>query len=51
MPIGLSVFGFVGIEYKQIAILSHSTIDNIGSAIQWAIMKVILNYSPLPTDA
>jgi hypothetical protein len=48
ISIGLSVFGFVANEYKQIAIRLLSTICNIRSAIQWAIMKVILNYSPLP---
>jgi hypothetical protein len=32
--IGLSVFGFVANEYKQIAIWLHSTIHNICSAIK-----------------
>ncbi len=45
----LSIFGFFANEYKQIAIQIHSTIHNIWSAIWWAIMKVILNYSLLPS--
>jgi len=48
ISIGLSVFGFVANEYKQIANQSHSTIPNIWSAIRWVIKKVILNYLPLP---
>jgi hypothetical protein len=35
--------------YKWIAIQLHLTNPNIRSAIRWAITKVILNYSPLPT--
>ncbi len=46
--IGLSVFGFVANEYQQIALWLLSTIHTIQSAIQWAMTKVILNYSPLP---
>ncbi len=49
ISIGLSVFGFVANEYKRITIRSLSTIRNILSGIQWAIMKVFLNYSLLPT--
>jgi ABC-type sugar transport system permease subunit len=50
ISIGLSVFGFIANKYKRIAIQLLSTIRNIQSAIQWAIMKVILNYSLLPTS-
>ncbi len=50
ISIGLSVFGFVANNYKWIAIYLLSTIRNIQSAIWWAIMKVILIYSPLPTS-
>jgi hypothetical protein len=49
ISIGLSVFRFVANEYKRIAIWLHSTTCNIRSAIWWAITKVILNYSPLPS--
>jgi hypothetical protein len=42
-------FGFVINEYKWIAIRLHFTIHNIWSAIRWTIMKVILNYLPLPS--
>ena len=48
ISIGLSVFGFVANDYKQIAIRLHLTIRNIRSAIGWAITKIILNYSCLP---
>ncbi len=48
--IGLSVFRFVANKYKWIAIWLHLTIRNIRSAIRWAIMKVILNYLPLPNS-
>ena len=48
--IGLSVFRFVANKYKWIAIWLHLTIHNIGSAIQWAVTKVFLNYSLLPTS-
>ncbi len=41
ISIGLSVFRFIAYEYKWRA---------IWSAIRWAIMKVILNYLPLPND-
>ena len=47
--IGLLVFRFVANVCKQIAIWLHLTICHIWSSIQWAIMKVILNYLPLPT--
>ncbi len=43
-----SIFGFIANKYKQRAIQLHLTICNIRSAIQWAITKVILNYSPIP---
>ncbi len=49
ISIGLSVFGFIANEYKQIAIRLLLTIQNIRSAIPWGIMKVILNYLPLPS--
>jgi hypothetical protein len=49
ISIGLSVFGFVANEYKQITIRSVLTIRNIWSGIRWAKPKVILNYSCLPT--
>ncbi len=49
ISIGLSVFRFVANEYKWRAIWLHS-IRNIRSAIRLAIMKVILNCSPLPID-
>jgi hypothetical protein len=49
--IGLSVFRFVANKYKGIAIWLFSTIRNVRSAIRWAIMKVILNYSLLPNLA
>jgi hypothetical protein len=48
LSIGLSVFGFIANEYKQITIHSLSTIHNIWSGIRWVITKVILNYLPLP---
>ncbi len=48
ISIGLSVFGFVANEYKQITICSLSNIRNIRSGIRWAKPKVILNYSTLP---
>ncbi len=47
ISIGLSVLGYIANEHKWIAIQLHLTIHNIRSAIWWAIMKVILNYSPL----
>ncbi len=47
ISIGLSVFGFVANEYKWRAIRLLSAICNIRSVIQWAIPKVILNYSRL----
>jgi hypothetical protein len=49
ISIGLLVFGFVANEYKWIAIQLLLTIHNIWSAIQLMIIKVILDYSPLPT--
>jgi len=48
ISIGLSVFGFAANEYKQRVIQLHLTICNIQSTIWLAIMKVILNYLPLP---
>jgi hypothetical protein len=50
ISIGLSVFRFVANEHKWIAIHSLSTFRNILSGIRWAIMKVILNYLPLPRN-
>jgi len=50
ISIGLSVFGFVANEYKQITIRSLSNICNIWSGIRWAKPKVILNYSTLPSQ-
>ncbi len=50
ISIGLSVLGFVANEYKQRAMSLHLTICNIRSAIRWAITKVILNYSLLPSS-
>jgi hypothetical protein len=47
ISIGLSVFGFVGYKYQQIAIQLLLTIRNILWATLWAI-KVILKYLPLP---
>ncbi len=41
ISIGLSVFGLVANQYKQIAIWLHSTICNVQSAIWLAITKVI----------
>ncbi len=49
ISIGFSVFGFVANEYKRITICSLSTIRNIRSGIRWAKLKVILNYSMLPS--
>ncbi len=51
ISIGLSVFGFVANKYQQRDFLLLLTIHNIWSAIQWAIPKVILNYSRQPTCA
>ncbi len=48
ISIGLSVFGFIANEYKQITIRSLSTIRYIQSGIRWAKPKVFLNYSTLP---
>ncbi len=46
---GLLVFRLVANEYQWIAIQLLLAIRNIRSAIWWAIMKVILNYSCLLT--
>jgi hypothetical protein len=40
MSIGLSVFGFIANEYKQIANQSLSAIPNTWSNIRWTIPKV-----------
>jgi hypothetical protein len=48
ISIGLSVFRVIANEYQQRA-FRLSSIHNIWSAIRWAIPKVILNYSRLPT--
>ncbi len=45
ISIGLSVFGFIANEYQWRAIQLLSTIHNIRSAIWWAILNLILNYS------
>ncbi len=47
--IGVSAFGFIAKEYQRRAILLLSAIHYIQSAIRWAILKVILNYSRLPS--
>ncbi len=49
-----NIHWFIGIriccqEYQRRAIQSLSTIRNIRSAIWWAIPKVILNYSHIPS--
>ncbi len=49
LSIGGAVFGFIANVYKRIAIQLLSTNHNIRSVIRWAITKVILNYSPLPS--
>jgi hypothetical protein len=49
ISICLLIFRFVANEYQQRAIWLLSTICNIRSAIRWAIPKVILNYSRLPS--
>jgi hypothetical protein len=51
ISIGLSVFRFVANKYPQRAIRLLTTIHNIRSAIRWVMLKVILNYSPLPSGA
>ncbi len=51
ISIGLLVFRFVANEYNQITIGSLSTIRNIRPGIWWAITKVILNYSQLPSGS
>ena len=50
ISIDLSVFRFVANEYQWRAIWLLLTICNIQSAIWWAILKVILNYSHLPSS-
>jgi len=50
ISIGLLVFRFVANKYQWRAIRLLLTICNIWSAIWWAIPKVILNYSRLPTQ-
>ncbi len=49
----LNIYWFISIRirYQRIAIHLFSTIHNIQSGIWWVIMKVILNYLPLPSCA
>jgi hypothetical protein len=50
ISISLSVFRFIANEYKRITIHSLLTIRKIRSGIRWTKMKVILNYSMLPSS-